>query len=67
MTVLSPLILLPHLNRAKRKMISLISKCILCSIEREYLSNLLSNIVSDYLFVKYSQFYDINKIENNVN
>ena len=61
MTVLSPLVLLPF-KSAKNKMILLISKCILSYTQNQYLSELIANIISQYIFVDYYQFYDINKI-----
>eukprot|EP01084_Bolivina_argentea_P017362 32442_1 len=67
MIMLSPLILLPHSNGAHNMMMSILSQIIASYTESDNLSKQISTVISGYLFVDFSQFYDIESIKNNIN
>ena len=67
MSVLAPLTLLSHSNRARNMMISLLTETIVSYVQNETLSEQLSSVISNYLFVDFTQFYDIEEIESNIN
>ena len=48
-------------------MISLLLETIVSYMENESLSEQISAIIADHLFVDFSEFYDVGRIANNLN
>eukprot|EP01084_Bolivina_argentea_P285733 490051_1 len=61
MALVAPLLILPHLNKAKKWMKQILINCMNTGFSIE-----IANIICDYLYVNYNMFYS-KEIQNNVN